>query len=65
MPLWPESRSAQYRDYADDLRRLAGRAHIDVERQRLTDLADEFDRLAESLERSDLILRGYLPARRP
>ena len=65
MPLWPEARSAQYRDYADDLRRLADRVHTNVERQRLTDLADEFDRLAESLERSDLILRGYLPSRRP
>ena len=58
MPLSPEARSAQYRNYAYDLRRLARRAHIDVERQQLTDLADEFDRLAESLERSDLILRG-------
>jgi hypothetical protein len=54
MPLSPTARAAQYRGYAEDLRRLAGQSGTAVDRQQLATLADEFDQLAESLEHSDL-----------
>jgi hypothetical protein len=58
MPLSPAARAAQYRGYASDLRRLAGQPGAEVDRQRLATLANEFDQLAASLERGDLISRA-------
>jgi hypothetical protein len=58
MPLSPAARAAQYRGYAEDLRRLAGQSGAAVDRQQLATLANEFDQLAASLERGDLISRA-------
>ena len=54
MPLSPAARAAQYRGYAEELRRLAGQSGAAVDQRRLATLANEFDQLAASLERADL-----------
>ena len=58
MPLSPAARASQYQGYAEDLRRLAGQSGAAVDRQQLATLANEFDQLAASLERDELISRA-------
>ena len=53
MPLSPAARAAQYRGYAEELRRLAGQSGAAVDQRRLATLANEFD-----LERADLASRA-------
>jgi hypothetical protein len=50
----PEERAARYRNYAAFLRQLANRTSTETARAQLTRLADEFERLAASIQRSPL-----------
>ena len=51
MPVSLPERATHYRDYAADLRRLAGRTWNEFDREKLLQLAKQFDRFAESIER--------------
>jgi hypothetical protein len=54
MAAFPEERAARYRNYAAFLRQLAARTRADTARAQLRRLADEFDRLALSIQRATL-----------
>jgi hypothetical protein len=54
MPVSLPERAAHYRDYAADLRRLAGRTWNEFDREKLLRLAKELDGFAESIERVTL-----------
>ena len=51
MPVSLPERAAHYRDYAADMRRLAGSTWHEFDREKLLGLADQFDGFAESIER--------------
>ena len=55
MPVSLPERAAHYRDYAADLRRLAGRTWNEFDREKLLRLAKQFDRFAENIEHVTLI----------
>jgi hypothetical protein len=50
MPISLAARAAHCRNYGADLRRLADRTLGEFDRERLLRLADEFERLARSIE---------------
>jgi len=52
MPQQPEEHALRYHNYAAFMRRLASRTHGEMARARLRTLADQFDRLAESIHRA-------------
>lgn len=49
-PVSLPDRAAHYRDYAADLRLLAGRTWNEFDREKLLSLARQFNRFAESIE---------------
>ena len=54
MPRSVEESAAQYRDHAAELRQLAARSRYEDNRRQLRHLAEEFDALAASVERTTL-----------
>ena len=49
-----DPRIKQYRDHAEQIRHLADAATIPHLRDQMLDVADEFDELADSLDRTDI-----------
>ena len=57
MPVSLPERAAHYRDYAADMRRLAGSTWHEFDREKLLGLADQFDGFAEP-SRNDCLSHG-------
>jgi hypothetical protein len=54
----PIQRAARYRESAERLRRIAEDQPSDLKRRRFTDLAEQYERLASSLEDGEQSMRS-------